>query len=67
MKNSQELPMLQKTDVPSSGQNCDWFADHATEIAQYNDWADKREPYARRVRRWRESQTNDKSLANAAV
>lgn len=59
--------MLQKTHVPASVQNCDWLADHATEIAQYNDWADKRESYAQRVRRWRKSQTNAKSQANAAV
>lgn len=39
-------------------QNRQWVADHATEIAQYNDWASTREPYAQRVRRWRQPQTN---------
>ena len=31
----------------------DWALDHATEIAQYNQWVAQREPYAQRVRRWR--------------
>jgi uncharacterized membrane protein len=43
--------------APSSAENQQWVADHAAEIAQYNDWARTREPYAQRVRRWRQSQT----------
>jgi len=30
-----------------------WASAHAGEIAQYNDWANQREPYSQRVRRWR--------------
>jgi hypothetical protein len=30
-----------------------WAQDHAQDIAQYNAWAEQREPYSRRVRRWR--------------
>jgi hypothetical protein len=31
----------------------EWASAHAGEIAQYNDWANQREPYSQRVRRWR--------------
>ena len=31
-------------------------AQHATEIDQYNAWAEQREPYSQRVRRWRAEQ-----------
>jgi hypothetical protein len=34
----------------------DWSAQHAAEIDQYNAWAEQREPYSQRVRRWREEQ-----------
>ncbi|MDO9401846.1 MAG: hypothetical protein Q7T46_10450 [Polaromonas sp.] len=59
--------MHQKINAPASAENRQWVAARATEIAQHNDWCDKRESYAQRVRRWRESQTNGKSQANAAV
>jgi hypothetical protein len=42
----------------STAENQQWVADHAAEIAQYNAWASTREPYAQRVRRWRQSQTD---------
>ena len=29
-----------------------WAAQHATDIDQYNAWAEQREPYAQRLRRW---------------
>lgn len=32
-----------------------WTQDHAAEIEQYNAWAEQREPYSQRVRRWRET------------
>ncbi|MCF8156867.1 MAG: hypothetical protein K9K35_12735 [Rhodoferax sp.] len=32
----------------------EWASVHADEIAQYNEWVTQREPYAQRVRRWRE-------------
>ena len=32
-----------------------WAAKHVAEIDEYNTWASQREPYAQRVRRWRES------------
>lgn len=31
-----------------------WADEHAAQIAQYNAWVTQREPYAQRVRRWRE-------------
>lgn len=34
----------------------EWSAQHATEIDQYNAWAEQREPYSQRVRRWRAEQ-----------
>ena len=33
-----------------------WAAQHAADIDQYNAWAEQREPYAQRVRRWRAQQ-----------
>ena len=33
-----------------------WARAHADDIAHYNDWATQREPYAQRVRRWREEE-----------
>lgn len=48
----------------SAAENRQWAADHAAEIAQYNAWASTREPYAQRVRRWRQSQT-DKPASSA--
>ena len=32
-----------------------WAKEHEVEIDQYNAWTSQREPYAQRVRRWRES------------
>lgn len=32
-----------------------WAEDHAPQISQYNAWAEQREPYSQRVRRWRET------------
>lgn len=32
-----------------------WADAHSAEIEQYNTWAEQREPYSQRVRRWRET------------
>jgi hypothetical protein len=44
------------TATLSTAENRQWVADHSAEIAKYNAWASTREPYAQRVRRWRQSQ-----------
>jgi len=36
----------------------EWAESHATQIDQYNAWVLQREPYAQRVRRWREHAQN---------
>jgi hypothetical protein len=35
------------------GSTGEWAKEHAKDIAQYNEWANQREPYSQRVRRWR--------------
>lgn len=37
----------------------EWAQAHAEEIAQYNNWVAQREPYAQRVRQWREKGSVD--------
>ncbi len=49
---------------PAAMQNQQWVAEHAAEIAQYNAWASTREPYAQRVRRWRQSQADQSGSAS---
>ena len=34
----------------------EWSSQHPPEIDQYNAWAEQREPYSQRVRRWRAEQ-----------
>ena len=34
----------------------EWSSQQATEIDEYNAWAEQREPYSQRVRRWRAEQ-----------
>jgi hypothetical protein len=34
----------------------EWADANARQIAQYNDWVAQREPYAQRVRRWRDQE-----------
>ncbi len=36
-----------------------WADAHAGEIARYNEWANQREPYSQRVRRWRSESQPD--------
>jgi hypothetical protein len=67
MKSFQGLPAPQEVGTSATLENHQWVADHAADIAHYNEWADKREPYAQRVRRWRQTQAGCKSQANAAV
>jgi hypothetical protein len=44
--------------TPGSPTTKEWASAHAAEIDQYNQWANQREPYSQRVRRWRtEAQT----------
>ena len=52
-----KAPVRPPAAVASTAENQQWVADHAAEIAQYNAWVSTREPYAQRVRRWRQSQT----------
>jgi len=51
-------PVRTRTDSVAAAENQKWAADHASEIARYNAWATTREPYAQRVRRWRQSQAD---------
>jgi hypothetical protein len=46
-----------KQEKSSAQTTREWADAHQTEIAQYNAWASQREPYAQRVRRWREELT----------
>ena len=39
-----------------------WAQSHTQDIAAYNAWAVEREPYAQRVRRWREEQVENPTL-----
>ncbi len=53
------VPMVQEEApafVSASANHEQWARDNATEIDQYNAWAEQREPYAQRVRRWRAEQ-----------
>jgi hypothetical protein len=56
-----KTPERGATAAMSTAENQQWVADHAAEIAQYNAWAGAREPYAQRVRRWRQSQTDEQT------
>ena len=51
-----KAPVRTRPDSVIAAENQKWATDHASEIAQYNAWANTREPYAQRVRRWRQSQ-----------
>ena len=48
-------------------ENRQWLVEHAAEIEQYVVWARAREPYAQRVRRWRQSLANKPAQADGAV
>lgn len=44
----------------------EWAQAHAAQIAQYNDWVAQREPYAQRVRHWREQGSIDSATSASA-
>ena len=52
---AQEAQAEYRTATPTQESTREWADAHATEIAQYNAWASENEPYAQRVRRWRET------------
>ena len=54
----QEERAAYKADAAQGLTTQAWAQDHAHDIAQYNDWATQREPYAQRVRRWRDEQAH---------
>ena len=56
----QVVPMVQETQASyATAANQAWAQSHAHDIAAYNAWAAEREPYAQRVRRWREEQAEN--------
>lgn len=67
MKNADEITVHQEPVVTVFPANQQWLAEHAAEIAKYNAWANTREPYAQRVRRWRQSQICKPVEADGAV
>ena len=44
-----------------------WAQAHVQDIAAYNAWAAEREPYAQRVRRWREEQAENPTDIDGAA
>jgi len=42
------------TQAAAASGTREWVQAHLQDIEQYNAWASAREPYAQRVRRWRE-------------
>lgn len=67
MKKSDQSNVQQETGLVALPENRQWLALHAGDIAQYNAWANTREPYAQRVRRWRQSQACKLTEADGAV
>lgn len=74
----QVVPMVQETQasyaVASAPRVADaavanqaWAQAHAQDIAAYNAWAAEREPYAQRVRRWREEQAENPTDLDGAA
>ena len=53
--------------VTVSEENRQWLVRHAAEIGRYAAWARAREPYAQRVRRWRQSLADKPAQADGAV
>jgi hypothetical protein len=59
----EEIAVYTVQPVPSEALDRDqatreWAESHATQIDQYNAWVLQHEPYAQRVRRWREQAQN---------
>lgn len=55
MMNLSAIKTPAEVGVPVVDKNRQWLVEHATEIEQYAAWTSAREPYAQRVRRWRQS------------
>jgi uncharacterized FlgJ-related protein len=47
--------VVQEAPTTTAAMTSQWAKDNAPSIAEYNAWAEQREPYAQRVRRWRET------------
>jgi hypothetical protein len=66
-------PSVQETQAPyrvnaaAQQRVQEWAETHANDIAQYNAWASQNEPYAQRVRRWREQDTTQAEPAHGPV
>ena len=56
---AQETQAEYRAATPTQQSTREWAEAHAPEIAQYNVWASQNEPYAQRVRRWREADAVD--------
>jgi hypothetical protein len=67
MKNSNEIIVPQDAGVAVLSESRQWLAQHGADIARYNAWAGTSEPYAQRVRRWRQSQACKLVEADGAV
>ncbi len=74
----QMVPMVQETQAAyavasaprgaeAAAANQAWAQAHAQDIAAYNAWAAEREPYAQRVRRWREEQAENPTDLDTAA
>ena len=72
----QVVPMVQETQASyavasaprvAAVANQAWAQAHAQDIAAYNAWAAEREPYAQRVRRWREEQAENPTGLDTAA
>ena len=67
MKKSDDSIVQQETGFVALPENRLWLALHAVNIAQYNAWANTREPDAQRARRGRQSQVCKLTEADGAV
>ncbi len=67
MKNLSVIKTPVEVGVTVIDKNRQWLGEHATEIEQYAAWARAREPYAQRVRRWRQSLEGKPTEADGAV
>jgi len=67
MKMQHDVNMSAETGVAPPPDHRQWLIAHALEIGQYNAWAVQRQPYAQRVRQWRQSQERNLDPADGAV
>jgi len=52
------LPVAPEAKASDAEAARQWARRNASAIEQYNLWASQREPYAQRVRRWRDAQAD---------